>query len=85
MPGCVCLDTHDSFVDRHLRFVPQRLEAWLLVLAACPRREPRPAPCHRALAIQEEEALLFQQATGRDGVLPNPEVAVVSHLSTSVM
>jgi glycosyltransferase involved in cell wall biosynthesis len=74
------LDTHDSFVDRHLRYARKGLKRgfWFSLRAREENRGLRRA--HTVLAIQEEEAQLFTQQLGRDGVAANPDIAVVSHV-----
>jgi polysaccharide biosynthesis protein PslH len=74
------LDTHDSFVDRHLGYARKGLRRgfWFSLRAREENRGLRRA--HTVLAIQEEEARLFEQQLARDGVVPNPGVAVVSHV-----
>lgn len=74
------LDTHDSFVDRHLRYARKGLKRgfWFSLRAREENRGLRRA--HTVLAIQEEEARLFAAQLGRDGITPNPGIAVVSHV-----
>jgi len=74
------LDTHDSFVDRHLRYARKGLTRgfWFSLRATEENRGLRRA--HTVLAIQEEEARLFAQQLERDGIVPNPDIAVVSHV-----
>jgi hypothetical protein len=74
------LDTHDSFVDRHLRYARKGLRRgfWFSLRAREENRGLRRA--HTVLAIQQEEARLFAQQLDRDGIVPNPGIAVVSHV-----
>jgi polysaccharide biosynthesis protein PslH len=74
------LDTHDSFVDRHLRYARKGLKRgfWFSLRAREENRGLRRA--HTVLAIQEEEARLFARQLEHDGIVPNPDVEVVSHV-----
>ena len=74
------LDTHDSFTDRHLRYARKGMRKgfWLSLRARDENVALRRADA--ALAIQQEELELFHKQLASDGQLPNPEVAVVSHV-----
>lgn len=74
------LDTHDSFTDRHLRYARKGMRKgfWLSLRASDENVALRRA--NTALAIQEDELEVFHRQLASDGVLPNPEVAVVSHV-----
>jgi polysaccharide biosynthesis protein PslH len=79
-PSRRLLDTHDSFTDRHLRYARKGMRKgfWLSLRASDENIALRRADA--ALAIQEEESELFHKQLASDGLLPNPDVAVVSHL-----
>jgi polysaccharide biosynthesis protein PslH len=74
------LDTHDSFVDRHLRYARKGLKRgfWFSLRRRDENRGLRRA--HTVLAIQEEEARLFAQQLAQDGLARNPGIVVVSHV-----
>jgi polysaccharide biosynthesis protein PslH len=74
------LDTHDSFTDRHLRYARKGMRKgfWLSLRASDENVALRRADA--ALAIQDEEGLLFRKQLTSDGLQPNPEIAVVSHV-----